>query len=80
MGIFGRSTRARISANALEDAAEINETTSKSGGAAKMFFRRNPSSMDQPISIRRLRASADPDDDGAETELLNEERHHDEGY
>lgn len=69
-----------MSANALEDAAEINETTSKSGRATKMFSLRNTSSMDEPISIRRLRASAHSDNDGAETELLKEGRRHDEGY
>jgi hypothetical protein len=36
--------------------------------------------MAEPISVRRLRASADPEDDSAETELLDEERHQDEGY
>jgi hypothetical protein len=82
MGLFRRSPRDRVSANPLEDAAEINETTTKSGRswAAKMFFLGTANSMDEPISIRQLRASADPEDDGAESQLLDEERHHDEGY
>jgi hypothetical protein len=36
--------------------------------------------MGEPIAIQRIRASANPEDDGAETQLLNEERHDDEGY
>lgn len=60
----------------------MKETTTTSGRswAAKMFFLGKTNSMDEPISIRQVRASADPEDDGAETQLLNEERHHDEGY
>jgi hypothetical protein len=82
MGLFRRSPQSRVSANPLEDAAEINETTTRSGRswAAKMFFLGKANSVDEPISIRQLRASADPEDDGAETQLLDEERHHDEGY
>jgi hypothetical protein len=82
MGLFGRSSQGRVSANPLEDAAEMKETTTTSGRswAAKMFFLGKTNSMDEPISIRQVRASADPEDDGAETQLLNEERHHDEGY
>ena len=82
MGLFRRTSHGRVSAYPLEDAAEINETTSKSGRsrAAKMFFLGKANSMDEPLSIRQLRASADPEDDGAESQFLNEERHHDEGY
>jgi hypothetical protein len=82
MGLFRRSSQGHVSANPLEDAAEINETTTRSGRswAAKMFFRGKANSMDEPISIQRLRASADPEDDDAETQLLDEERHHEEGY
>jgi hypothetical protein len=82
MGLFRRSPQSRVSASPLEDAAEINETTTRSGRswAAKMFFLGKANSVDEPISIRQLRASADPEDDGAETQLLDEERHHDEGY
>jgi hypothetical protein len=82
MGLFGRSPRGRVAANPNEEAAELDETTTRSGRswAAKMFFLGKADSMDDPISIRQLRASADPEDDGAEAELLDEERHHDEGY
>ncbi len=82
MGLFRRSSPGRLSADPLEDAAELNQTTTRSGRSwtAKMFFLGKASSTDEPISIRLLRASANPEDDGAETQLLNEERHHDEGY
>jgi hypothetical protein len=84
MGLFRRSTRGRVSANPLEDAAEFRETTTSSGRSrmVKLFysFSGKSNSMTDPISIQRLRASADPEDDGAESELLDEERHHEEGY
>jgi hypothetical protein len=81
MGLFRRSP-GRGSADPLEDAAELKQTTTVSGRswAAKMFFLGKASSMDEPLSIRQIRASANPEDDGAETQLLDEERHHDEGY
>jgi hypothetical protein len=48
----------------------------------KNYFRfaGNSNSASGPISVKRLRASADPEDDGAETELLDEERHDEQGY
>jgi hypothetical protein len=82
MGLFRKSAQGRVSANPLEDAAEISETTTRSGRSrvAKMFSYGEPNSMADPISVRRLRASANPEDDGAETQLLDEERHREEGY
>jgi hypothetical protein len=68
----------------LEDAAEMRATTTPSGRSrmVKNFFAfsGNANSTAGPISLRRLRANADLEDDGAETELLNEERHHEQGY
>jgi hypothetical protein len=82
MGLFRRSPRGRVSADPLEEAAEMKETTTRSGRswAAKMFFWGRTDPMGEPIAIQRIRASANPEDDGAETELVDEERHHDEGY
>jgi hypothetical protein len=82
MGLFRRSSVGRVSADPLEDAAEMKETTTRSGRswAAKMIFWGREDPMGEPIAIQRVRSSADPEDDGAETQLLDEERHHDEGY
>lgn len=79
MGPFRRSPHGRVSANSLEDAAVSGET----GGrfrAVKFFAPFSGKPMAAVISRRRLRARADPEDDGAETLLLEEERHQEEGY
>jgi hypothetical protein len=82
MGHLRRSSNGRVSADPLEDAAEMNETTTRSGRswAARLMFWGRTEPMGEPIAIQRVRANANPEDDGTETELLNEERHRDEGY
>lgn len=82
VGLFRRPSAGRVSADPLEDAAEMNETTTRSGRswAAKLMFWGRTDPMGEPVAIQRMRASANPEDDGTETELLNDERHRDEGY
>jgi hypothetical protein len=80
MGLFRKSSPRHESGDPREDDAEISETTTPSGIArvAKVFSSGPTASPDE--SIRRVRADADPEDYEAESELLDEERHHEEGY
>jgi hypothetical protein len=73
MGLFRKSSPKHVSVDPPEDAAEIAETTPPSG------LSRAASSEESSV-IRRVRADADLEDDEAENELLDEERHHEEGY
>jgi hypothetical protein len=80
MSLF-RKTK-RESADLLEDSAENREDKSRGGAVTKgaRFFRfsRDPDASADSLFTKRLRVSADAEDDGAETELINEERHGDE--
>jgi hypothetical protein len=82
MGLFRKSSPKHVAADPREDAAEIAETTTPSGlsRVARLLSFGKTNAPDESMSIRRLRASADPEDDEAESELLDEERHHEEGY
>lgn len=86
MGIFRKSHRE--SATPLEDAAE-DEAASPHFRAAPDLTGSGFSSMlngatetvdnaDDPLSRKRHRAEANPEDDYAETELINEERRSEE--
>lgn len=72
MRLFRKSKRE--SASLLEDSAENHEAESRGGAVTKAgrFLR-----LDS-LSTKRLRVSADVEDDGAETELINEERRRNE--
>jgi hypothetical protein len=69
----------RDAADLLEDSAENRETESRGGAVTKAtrFFRfsQDPDASADLLSTKRLRVSADAEDDGAETQLINEERH-----
>jgi hypothetical protein len=76
MSLFRK--RERGSANILEDSVENREAESRSGAIAKsarfLRFSRNQDVSQDSLFTQRLRASADVEDDGAETELIDEER------
>jgi hypothetical protein len=70
--------RKRESADLLEDSVDNRETESRSGAVAHsarfLRFSRGQDASADSLFTRRLRASADVEDDGAETELIDEER------
>ena len=77
MSLFRK--RKRESADLLEDSADNRETESRGGTLAKsaryLRFSRDQNASNDSLYMKRLRVSADVEDDGAETELINEERH-----
>jgi hypothetical protein len=80
MSLF-RKTR-RESADILEDSVENREAESRGGALTKagrfLRFSRDQDALADSLFTKRLRVSADVEDDGAETELINDERHSDE--
>jgi hypothetical protein len=76
MSLFRK--RKRESADLLEDSIDNRETESRSGALARsaryLRFSRDQNASNDSLFTKRLRASADVEDDGAETELINEER------
>jgi hypothetical protein len=76
MSLFRK--RNRESVDILEDSVQNREDESRSGAAAKsaqLFrFSRNQDASANSLFTKKLRASADVEDDGAETELINDER------
>jgi hypothetical protein len=71
--------RKRESADPLEDGVDNREAESRSGALARsarfLQFSRDQDASADSLFTKRLRVSADVEDDGAETELINEERH-----
>jgi hypothetical protein len=62
----------------LEDSVDNRETESRSGTLAKsaryLRFSRAQNATADSLFTKRLRVSADVEDDGSETEVINEER------
>jgi hypothetical protein len=76
MSVFRK--RKRESADLLEDTVDNRETESRGGSLAKsarfLRFSRERDAAADSLFTKRLRSIADVEDDGAETELINEER------
>lgn len=76
MSVFRK--RKRESVDLLEDSVDNRETESRGGAVAHsarfLRFSRDRDASADSLFTKGLRVSADVEDDGAETELINEER------
>jgi hypothetical protein len=72
----------RVSTDPLEDSAENREDESRGGAVSKwaryLRISRDSDASADSVFTERLRASADVEDDGAETQLIEDERRRDE--
>ncbi len=86
VGLFRRrGTRAHTPNDILEEDAEMHETAGPSLlGPGALDFDASPLGVqprrDRQSDVEELRASADPEDDGAEEELIASERRDEEGH
>lgn len=83
MGVFRTSKPRRTPANPTEVSAENTETLSQKRLLGTRYgfnwFSRQSSSQETISNLRR-RALADPEDDAAETQLIDEERRGESNY